>query len=183
MNIQGLGLVWPSVDGSWIDTMGESGSNPSPGRDQPSASPSHSEDQTAQRPCILIIEDNSADVFLIRAAIKAANIDADIHIVKDGEQAIRFFDNVDNDDAAPYPGLVVLDINLPRISGGEVLQHMRKSRRCNKALVIAISSSDYPRDRQNMENLGVSAYFHKPSEYEGFMKLGLIIKERLRSEP
>src|SRR5260370_34254737 len=114
MNIQGPALDWPFVNGSSISIVGGSGSNPNPDEDQRSASRSPSEDQTGKSRHILIVEDNSADVFLIRAAIAAANIHADLHVVKDGEQAVRFFDETDGDDAAPCAALVLLAINLTR---------------------------------------------------------------------
>jgi DNA-binding response OmpR family regulator len=167
--------------------MGGSGSNPNPDVDRPSASPSRTdsparaEEQTGQRRHILIVEDNSADVFLIRAALDGANIQADLHIVKDGEQAVQFFDEADSDDKAPSPALVILDINLPRKQGGEVLQHLRKSRRSGAALVIAVSTSDSAKDREAMTNLGANRYFRKPSGYADFLKLGYIVKELLSS--
>lgn len=100
-------------------------------------------------------------------------------MVKDGEQAIRFFDDLDGQDAASSPVLVILDINLPRKHGGEVLEYMRKSRRCCNALVIAVSTSDCKQDRENMARLGANEYFHKPSDYLEFMKLGDIVKALL----
>jgi chemotaxis family two-component system response regulator Rcp1 len=118
-------------------------------------------------------------VFLIRAAINAANIRADVRIVRDGEQAVTFFDEADGDDAAPSAVLVILDINLPKKHGGEVLQHLRKSRRSCTALVIVVSSSDSAQDREHMKKLGANGYFHKPSEFKDFMKLGDMIKELL----
>jgi CheY-like chemotaxis protein len=158
--------------------MGGSGSNPSPGADQPSASLSLPE--AGARPDILIVEDNAADVYLIEAAIRSASISAELHVVKDGEQAIRFLDDAD-ENAAPSPTLVVLDINLPKKQGGEVLEHMRASRRCSKALVIAVSTSDSSKDREEMARLGANGYFHKPSAYQDFMKLGDAIKILLGS--
>lgn len=153
--------------------------NPNPDEDLPSASHSPSDRPGAECRHILIVEDNSADVFLIRAALNAANIHADVHIVKDGEQAIKIFDEAEGDDRAFCPALVILDVNLPRKQGGEVLEHMRKSPRCGNALVVAVSTSDAARDRENMTRLGASRYFHKPSEYAEFMKLGDIVKELL----
>jgi chemotaxis family two-component system response regulator Rcp1 len=126
----------------------------------------------------LIVEDNPADVLLIRQAIKSACVNADLHIVRDGEQAVRYFDDVDG-DRAPRPALVVLDINLPRKQGGEVIQYMRKSRSCENALVLAVSTSDSAREREHMTRLGASGYFRKPSEYAEFMKLGDIIRDLL----
>src|SRR5271154_3874252 len=178
MNIQEPGLDWRSVDESWIGIMGGSGSNPNSEKDPPFPLPSPTEEPTAHPRSILIVEDNSADVFLIRRAIKVANLDA-VYVVRDGEQAIRFFDEADGDEAAPCPGLVILDINLPRKQGTEVLQHMRKSRRCGGALVIAVSTSNSERDREEMAKLGANAYFRKPSHYAEFMKLGDMVKELL----
>ena len=120
-------------------------------------------------------------MLLIRHALRAANIHADLHVVKDGEQAISFFDKVDADATTPSPTLVLLDINLPRKHGGEVLQHMRKSHRCGNALVIAVSTSASVFDRENMMNLGANSYFRKSCDYADFMKLGEVIKELLTS--
>ncbi len=159
--------------------MAGSGSNPNPDKDQYSASPSQSKGQPGARRHILIVEDNPADVFLIRAAIQAANIKAELYVARDGEQAVRFFDHADRDDSAPCPVLVILDINLPRKQGGEVLQHIRRSRRCGDGLVIAISTSDSARDREDMTKLGANGYFHKPSDYGEFMKLGGMVTELL----
>ena len=115
-------------------------------------------------------------MFLIRAAIKAAGIHAALHVVKDGEQAIRFFDQADRDQQSPQPDLVLLDINLPRKQGGEVLQYMRGSARCAKASVVVVSTSDSEKERAAMGKLGIEGYFHKPSRYEDFLKLGDLIK-------
>jgi DNA-binding response OmpR family regulator len=115
-------------------------------------------------------------VFLIRESVNAANIDADMHIVPDGENAIRFFERADRDPAAPCPDLVILDINLPKRSGRDVVRQMRNSRRCANTVVVVVTSSDSERDRDEMGKLGVRAYFRKPSDYASFMKLGELVK-------
>lgn len=130
---------------------------------------------------MLIVEDNDADVFLIREALKAKNLSVAIHVVRDGEQAMQYFDQTDADATAPCPSLVLLDINLPRKQGAEVLRHMRQSLRCRNALVIAVSTSDSARDREQMAELGANGYFRKPSEYAEFMKLGDVVKVLLES--
>lgn len=109
----------------------------------------------------------------------AAGIDAQLHVVKDGEQAIQFFDAADEDPTSPCPAVVLLDINLPKKQGGEVLEHMRKSSRCGAAFVIIVSTSTATRDREEMTRLGADAYFGKSSEYGEFMKLGGMVKELL----
>lgn len=130
---------------------------------------------------MLVIEDNESDVFLIQEAIENARFPAVVHVVNDGEQAVRFFDSADQDMTMACPALVILDVNLPKKQGGEVLKHMRQSRRCGHALVVVVSSSESVRDREQMENLGANRYFRKPSSYEQFMKLGEIVKTLLCS--
>lgn len=135
-----------------------------------------------QRPIrILIVEDNKADVFLIRAAIEA-KIKADFQVVHDGEKAVLLIDAADRDESVPCPDIVILDINLPKKPGAEVLSHMRKSRRCAGTPVLAVTSSDSRRDREEMQKNGADAYFRKPSDYTEFMRLGDII-EVLLSNP
>jgi DNA-binding response OmpR family regulator len=126
---------------------------------------------------VLVIEDNRADVFLIRDALKTANIDADIHVVTDGEAAVTFFDGVDADPAAACPSLVILDLNLPRKRGVDVLRHMRQSRRCAEAPVLVVTSSDSHHDREAALELGANAYFRKPSAYDSFMELGDVARQ------
>jgi DNA-binding response OmpR family regulator len=131
----------------------------------------------------LIVEDNKADVFLICEAIQSANLNADLHVVSDGEKALRFFEQVDLNDSMACPALVILDINLPKKPGGQVLQQMRTSRKCGKAPVLVVTSSDSARDRDLMATLGVSGYFRKPSGYDDFMKLGQLVKGLLDQGP
>jgi DNA-binding response OmpR family regulator len=124
-----------------------------------------------------VVEDNPADVFLIRDAIKVSGITAPVHVVNTGEDALRYFDSADADDSAPRPALVILDINLPRIPGKEVLRHLRQSRRCRDAFVIVASTSDSLLDRQIVITAGANVYFHKPSRYDEFMELGVLIRD------
>ena len=115
-------------------------------------------------------------MYLIEQAIKATKLRVSLQVVSDGEQAIGFFDRTIRDSGAPAPDLVILDINLPRKQGGDVLKHMRRIPRCAKARVIAVSTSDSANDRQEMMELGARAYFRKPSEYAEFMKLGELVQ-------
>ncbi len=128
---------------------------------------------------ILIVEDSKTDIFLICEALQTALQDAAIHIVYDGEQATRFIDAADSSDSNPRPDIVLLDLNLPRRNGGDVLKHLRASRRSKDARVIIVSSSDAPRDRAAVADLGIARYFRKPFDYDEFMKLGGVVKEVL----
>lgn len=118
----------------------------------------------------------------MREAIEAARIEADVHVVNDGNKAVLFFDSADSDDSAPCPVLVILDLNLPKRSGTEVLEHIRKSRKGSGALVIIATSSGSPRDREETARLGATEYFRKPSDYEAYLKLGEIVQRMLGSD-
>jgi CheY-like chemotaxis protein len=176
-NIQVPGWAWPFAGESWIASVAGSGSNPHPGKDPHSGSRSHSERFDPGHD-ILIVEDNSADVYLIRTALESAGIRARVHLARDGEQAMRYFDQLDGSAERPCPALVILDINLPKRHGGEVLQYM-KGHKCAGSLVLVVSTSDSARDREEMARLGATGYFHKPSEYGEFMKLGGLVRELL----
>jgi chemotaxis family two-component system response regulator Rcp1 len=136
----------------------------------------------APRVHILIVEDNRADVFLIREALREASVDAELQVVADGEKAVAYFEAVDADDAKVCPALMILDINLPRRHGGEVLEEMRMSRRCAHTRVLVVTSSDSADDRAAMARYGADAYFRKPSDYEEFLKLGVVVG-RLLAKP
>jgi len=129
---------------------------------------------------VLIVEDNEADVFLIREAIAGARLPLTLHVVRDGEQALRFFESAAaGDPSYSCPDLVILDINLPKKNGADVLKQMRQAGNCANARVIVVSTSQSERDREHMKMLGADHYFKKPSQFDEFMKLGDLIKELL----
>lgn len=152
--------------------------NPKPEKDPRSASPSPSPAK-GDGQHILIVEDNAGDVLLFHRAIKAANLTAEIHVVRDGEQAVLFFDKLDGEPSSVCPSLVILDINLPKKHGYDVLRHIRASLRCRETPVIVVSTSDSNRDRQTMEALGANRYFNKPSDLAEFMMIGDIVHDLL----
>jgi CheY-like chemotaxis protein len=172
--------VWPSVNALLNAITAGSGSNQNPGKGQSSTSPSRSEDQK-ERPIrrILIAEDSKSDVFLIKRALKKSGVEAEIQVADDGEKTLKFFEQTDADQTAPCPDLILLDINMPRYKGGEILRKLRASSRCKDALVLVVTSSDSNRDREEMEALGANGYFRKPSEVSEFMALGRIVRELL----
>jgi CheY-like chemotaxis protein len=166
-----------------IVTTGGSGSNPNPGKDQPSGLHSRLDESSGTLHHILIVEDNEADVFLIREAIATTELAVSVHVAQDGEQAIAFLDQVDTAVEAPLLALIILDINLPRKPGYAVVRHLQKSTRSRKTQVIVVSTSDSDRDRAQMAELGIERYFRKPTEYGAFMKLGDLVKSVLTPGP
>ena len=116
-------------------------------------------------------------MFLIREAIRAADISSDLHVVEDGHQAIQFLDSVDAGENARCPDLVLLDLNLPKRNGEEVLRHLRNSRMCKDWRVVIVSSAASPRNPETLD--AAQAYFRKPLDFDEFLKLGSVIKNVL----
>lgn len=128
---------------------------------------------------LLLAEDNLPDALLIREVIREENLPLDMHIASDGQSAIDFIESADADQNAPCPHLLLLDLNLPKRDGFEVLKRLRESDKCKSIPVVIITSSDSPSDRAQAASLG-AAYFRKPPSYEEFMKLGGVLKKLLR---
>jgi DNA-binding response OmpR family regulator len=120
---------------------------------------------------------------LIRQALQASGIDAHLRIATDGEDTIKYFDQVDADPSAPCPDLILLDLNMPRYKGSDILRKLRASARCANALVLVVTSSDLVRDREEMTALGANGYFRKPSKFGAFMQLGVIVRDLLATKP
>ena len=119
---------------------------------------------------VLVIEVSKADVFLIREALYSAGVRAEIDVVHDGQAALRFLDE------EARPALVVLDLNLPKYGGREVLRHIRANMRTKDLPVLVVTSSALSQDREELTALGFDGYFQKPSDYAEFLKLGPLVK-------
>jgi CheY-like chemotaxis protein len=129
----------------------------------------------SDQPHILVVEDNDADVFLLKEAVSLHNLGVRLHVVENGALAIAYIGSIDNDPAAPCPCLCLLDMNLPLRSGSEVLQYLRKSRRMAGIPAIVMTSSKSQNEREEIMRLGASAYFHKPINYGDFMDIGKLL--------
>jgi len=108
---------------------------------------------------ILVVEDNPGDVFLIRHVLAEERFQVHIRVASDGEQAMRLL-------AAAKPDLVILDVNVPKISGLSLLDHSQPG----VPVVIFTSSSD-PQDRRCAFELGVREFVQKPIEYEKYKRV------------
>ena len=109
---------------------------------------------------LLLVEDSPSDVLLIREALRRCSIPADVTIAYDGEQALAALANF-------HPDLIVLDLNLPKLSGIDVL----KSFKNNSNIPIAVfSGSDNPADRKQVLDLGANEYLTKPPDFDGYMR-------------
>jgi DNA-binding response OmpR family regulator len=115
---------------------------------------------------------------LVREAIRMENLPLKVYVAQDGEVAVNFIEAAEKDQAAPCPDLVLLDLNLPKIDGLDVLRRIRASERCNAIPVLVITSSNSPSDRSGAASLG-AAYFQKPVSYDEFIKVGPVIRQFL----
>jgi DNA-binding response OmpR family regulator len=125
-----------------------------------------------------LAEDNLPDALLVREAIKAEKLPVDVHMAPDGERAVDFIARAEQDPDAPCPDILLLDLNLPKIDGFEVLRRIRASEKCKNIPVLIVTSSDSPADRSEAARLG-AGYFRKPPNYEQFMKVGSVLRRFL----
>jgi DNA-binding response OmpR family regulator len=130
------------------------------------------------RPSILLIEDSEPDVCLVREALEQNGLDYDLLVLSDGESGVEFIRKLDQ-DSGPSPRLILLDLNLPRKSGAQVLECIRKSAACGNVPVVILTSSDSPKDKAMATQLGATEYFRKPSRLDEFMNLGPLVERIL----
>lgn len=126
---------------------------------------------------IVLAEDNNGDVILIREALKEHKVQHELHVVKDGVEAARYIQQAGQSQDVPCPDILLLDLNLPKKSGHELLELIRAHPCCAKTPVIIVTSSDAERDRKLAAELGATRYFRKPSDIDEFMRLGAIVRE------
>jgi CheY-like chemotaxis protein len=127
---------------------------------------------------ILLAEDNPADVYLIRASLDEHRVDLSLQVAVDGSQVLRIIDEQDRLDATELK-LIILDLNLPRHDGIEILQRLRESDHLNRVPVVVLTSSDSPRDRVAACELGAAGFLRKPSNLEQFLNLGAVFRQVL----
>jgi CheY-like chemotaxis protein len=133
---------------------------------------------TAQPPVakrILVVEDNPSDVYLLRRALDEHGVPHTIDVIRDGEQALKYAERAAA-PAEPAPDLIVMDLNLPRYDGIEVLSTWRNVASLQSIPILVLTSSDSPKERQRAEELGVSDFVRKPIMLDEFMAVGGRIK-------
>ncbi len=128
---------------------------------------------------IVLVEDTEPDVFLIREALERDGLEFELEVLDDGEKAVDFIDRIDQDPAIRRPNLLLLDLNLPKKSGGQVLERVRQSPACAHVPVVILTSSDSPMDKARAAQYKATEYFKKPSKWDEFMRLGPLVRDLL----
>jgi CheY-like chemotaxis protein len=122
---------------------------------------------------IFLAEDNPADVYLLREALGVdQDTQLELLVVQDGEEALDFVYRRGKFASLPNPDLVVLDLNLPKSDGNDVLKAIRETDEFRDVPVVILTSSDSPKDRDAAERLGANGYITKPSDLDEFLSLG-----------
>jgi CheY-like chemotaxis protein len=119
---------------------------------------------------VLVVEDDEADALIIREAFEYYKIKNRLHVVTDGEQALRFLRQEPPYADAPRPGLVLLDVNLPRRGGLEVLAELKADPALLMLPVVMLTSSRAEEDILRSYSLHANAYVSKPVDFEHFIE-------------
>jgi len=118
---------------------------------------------------VLLVEDDEGDVVMTREAFLFYKIRNRLHVVTDGEQALQFVRRAGPFRDAPRPGLILLDVNLPRVSGLEVLAELKRDPDLLVIPVVMLTTSQAEQDILRSYELHANAYVSKPVDFEGFM--------------
>ena len=119
---------------------------------------------------ILLVEDNPADALLTQEAFKNSKLTKQVHVVEDGEQALAFLRKDKGYEDAVTPDLILLDLNLPKIDGREVLLEINSSSTLRQIPVVVLTSSTLEKDIMDAYGKGANSYIVKPIELEKFVK-------------
>jgi CheY-like chemotaxis protein len=128
---------------------------------------------------VLVLEDNPVDVFVIKEVLESCRLDLQLRIFSNGQDALRYLEDLDRDHSAPCPALVLLDLNVPKVDGIAVLERLRRTSRCSRTPVVVVTSSNAETDRAAALRFGVEAYFQKPKDLTAYMELAQVIKSVL----
>jgi two-component system, chemotaxis family, response regulator Rcp1 len=130
-------------------------------------------------PLVVVIDDNISDVFLLERALNKQNLRFELIHLANGDDALAFIRREGNFSQAATPSLILMDLNLPKHNGEDILREIRESRQLTGVPVCAWSSSQSRQDQAVLTDLGVARFVTKPSGLDQFMEIGKIIKDLL----
>jgi two-component system, chemotaxis family, response regulator Rcp1 len=119
---------------------------------------------------ILLVEDSPTDVLITREALEEARVLNIIHVVEDGVQALEFLHKQGQFANAPRPDLILLDLNLPRMNGREVLAEIKAEPNFQAIPVVVLTTSNAEEDILKSYNLHANCYVIKPVEFDNFVR-------------
>ncbi|MFO7898167.1 MAG: response regulator [Planctomycetota bacterium] len=121
---------------------------------------------------VLLVEDDPDDVAITRRAFRRGKIANPLHVVRDGEEALEFLRRTGRykDDGPARPGLVLLDLNLPRVDGREVLRIVKETPGLKRIPVVILTTSDQESDIADCYDRGANTYITKPVDFHKFIQ-------------
>jgi CheY-like chemotaxis protein len=123
---------------------------------------------------ILLVEDNVQDIEITQRAFAKGRVRNELTVVRDGEEAIDYLyhrGKYQDPATSPRPGMILLDLNLPKVGGLEVLQQIKKDDQLKQIPVIVLTVSQREEDVVRSYDLGVNTYIQKPVEFDNFMRV------------
>ena len=126
---------------------------------------------------ILLVEDNPGDVRLTQEALKEGDLPNQLHVVKDGVESLAFLRREGVHADAPRPDLILLDLNLPKKSGREVLEVIKQDDGLKRIPVVVLTTSDAKTDIVQVYDLHANCFITKPVDLEDFMQVVRRIEE------
>lgn len=130
---------------------------------------------------ILLVEDNQADAALVRESLQEHGVLGELIVIDEGDRAIRFIEALDTEPAR-CPDLFIIDLNLPKVPGLELVRMLRLNPRYKDVPVAVLSSSDIQKDKNEAMRLGASHYICKPLRLKDFLSLGAIFRTLLENQ-
>lgn len=124
---------------------------------------------------VLLAEDNAADVMVVEEILSQQDARFDIVVASDGQQAIDLVRKLDREPDEPGFDIALVDLNLPKHTGHEVLAEVRRAKRSGKIPVIIVTSSRSPNDVKRARELGATEYFEKVADLEAYSQLGPLV--------
>jgi chemotaxis family two-component system response regulator Rcp1 len=126
---------------------------------------------------ILLAEDNPGDIRLTQQALKDSKMHNNLHVVNDGEQAVSFLRRLPPYENAPRPGLFLLDLNMPKKDGREVLEEMKEDPELRSIPTVVLTTSEADQDVVSAYQLHANAYITKPVDFDQFVNVVKGIQE------
>ena len=126
---------------------------------------------------VLLVEDSAGDVRLTKEALKESKMLNKLHVVKDGVEALAFLHREGKYVDAPHPNLILLDLNLPRKDGREVLAEIKADEHLKRIPVVILTISKAEEDILQTYNLNANCYITKPVDLEQFIKVVRSVEE------
>jgi CheY-like chemotaxis protein len=120
---------------------------------------------------ILLVEDSLPDIHLTREALREVQWRSQLHVVRDGQAALQFVRQVGDYSDAPRPDLILLDLNLPKKDGRDVLRELKGDPTLRSIPVVVLTTSDTHEDVLNAYDLLANSYITKPSDFDGFVEV------------